>query len=98
MFTEQNSTDKHGGFMSFCDLNHPFVTHYLSTGYFWDARSASMERQSTAFCGYTSCSDRHSKEGSCALSVHSVVANFNLSGKNNGIFPFTAPSEMYERQ
>lgn len=84
--------------MSFCDLNHPFVTHYLSTGYFWDARSASMERQSTAFCGYTSCSDRHSKEGSCALSVHSVVANFNLSGKNNGIFPFTAPSEMYERQ
>lgn len=57
-----------------------------------------MEHQSTAFCGYTSCSDRHPKEGSCALSVHSVVANFNWSGGNNGIFLFMAPSVMYERQ
>lgn len=40
-----------------------------------------MEHQSTAICGYSSCSDRHHKEGCHALSVHSVVANFCLSAK-----------------
>lgn len=57
-----------------------------------------MEHQSAAFCSYTSCSDRHPKEGSRVFSLHSVVANFYSSGKNYGLFLFMVHLVMYERQ